>query len=231
MATRPLEQLGILAHLTTDEDVEVRAAAEATLRNIPDTVLASFIARSEVPADLREFFTRRGIGAAAEPADDATLPLPAADVADDPALEAEPTTEEEKLSMVQRLTGMSVPEKMRAAMKGSREVRAFLIRDPNKLVSLSVLSSPKVTDTEVETFARMGSVSEEVLRTIGNTRAWVKNYGVILALVKNPKTPLAISLPLLNRMNDGDIKKLTTDRNIPETLRVAVRRRMVENLK
>ena len=53
-------------------------------------------------------------------------------------------------------------------MKGSREMRAILIRDPNKLVSLSVLSGPKVSDTEVEGYARMGSVSEDVLRAIAD---------------------------------------------------------------
>jgi hypothetical protein len=231
IAPRPLEQLAILAHLTNDAEADIRTAAEATLTNIPAAVLAAFLARSEVPADLREFFMRRGIAAGAVPAENDELPLPQEDLPDVDDLAVEPTTEEEKLSMVQRLQGMSVPQKMRVAMKGSREVRAFLIRDPNKLVALAVLSSPKVSDAEVETFARMGSVSEEVLRTIGNTRGWVKNYGVVMGLVKNPKTPLAISLPLLNRMNEGDVRKLTMDRNIPETLRVAVRRKVVENLK
>ena len=35
----------------------------------------------------------------------------------------------------------------------------------------------------------MGNVTEEVLRVIGTNRAWLKNYGVVLGLVKNPKTP------------------------------------------
>src|SRR5687768_15154869 len=91
----------------------------------------------------------------------------------------ESTTEDEKASVVQRLANMSVPEKVQAAMKGTREMRAILVRDPNKMVSLAVLSCPKVTETEIESFARMGSVSEDVLRTIGQTRAWVKSYNVV----------------------------------------------------
>jgi hypothetical protein len=121
---------------------------------------------------------------------------------------------------------MSVPQKVQAAMKGTREMRAILIRDPNKMVSLSVLSCPKVTETEVESFARMGSVSEDVLRTIGQTRAWVKSYNVVLALAKNSKTPVALSLQLLNRLNESDVRRLSIDRNIPEPLRIGARRKL-----
>ena len=73
---------------------------------------------------------------------------------------------------------MTVPEKVKAAMKGTREMRAALIRDPNKIVAFAVLSCPKVTEQEVEAFARMGNVSEDILRTIAPTRAWMKNYGI-----------------------------------------------------
>jgi hypothetical protein len=119
-----------------------------------------------------------------------------------------------------------VPEKVRAAMKGTREMRNVLIRDPNKLVALSVLSCPKVNDSEIEGYARMGSVGEDVLRTIAQTRAWIKNYGVVLGLVKNSKTPLAMSLTLLNRLNEADVRRLSTDRNVADPLRRAAKKRL-----
>jgi hypothetical protein len=112
-------------------------------------------------------------------------------------------------------------------MKGSREERAILIRDPNKLISTAVLSSPKLTDSEVESYAKNAAVSEEVLRIIGNNRGWVKNYLIAAALTKNPKTPLAMSLTLLNRLNDREVKSLSIDRNIPEPLRLAAKKRVV----
>ena len=96
-------------------------------------------------------------------------------------------------SIQQKLALMGVAERMKAAMKGSKSERAILIRDPNKLVSAAVLSSPKLTESEVENFAKLANVSEEVLRIIGQNRGWTKNYGVIAALTKNPKTPLAVS--------------------------------------
>lgn len=124
----------------------------------------------------------------------------------------------------EQLSAMPVPRRLKLALKGTREQRAVLIRDPNKVVSAAVLSSPKLSETEVEAFARMANVSEEVLRTIGMTRAWTRNYSVAAGLIRNPKTPPAISMPLLSRMNDRDVRMLSTDRNIPEALRLGARK-------
>ena len=128
-------------------------------------------------------------------------------------------------TFTQRLANMGVPEKVKCAMKGTREMRAMLIRDPNRMVASAVLSCPKVNDAEVEAFAKMGNVSEDILRTIASTRAWTKNYSVTLSLVKNSKTPVAMSMNLMQRLTESDVKKLSTDRNVPEALRLAARKR------
>jgi hypothetical protein len=119
---------------------------------------------------------------------------------------------------------------MKLAFKGTREQRAQLIRDPNKIVNAAVLSSPKLTVAEVEAFAKMANVGEEVLRVIANNRGWLKNYGVVLGLVRNPKTPPAISMQLLHRLNERDTKMLSTDRNIPEAVRLAARKLTVKKI-
>ena len=223
IAPRPIEQLGLLVLLSADADAEIRETAEASLQRIPNDVIAAFIARGDVPAEMREFFVKRGITPAVTPAPDAAEPIVDAD---DTEYGPEPASDDDKLSTLQRLAGMSVPEKVRAAVKGTREMRTILIRDPNKLVALAVLSSPKVNDSEIESYARMTSVGEDVLRTIGKTRAWVKNYVVVHALVKNAKTPIALSLNLLNRLTESDVRRISTDRNVPEPLRIAARKRL-----
>jgi hypothetical protein len=223
VAPRALEQLALLAMLTDDQDPGVRCTAEETLTRIPADAISGFIARSEVPTELREFFVARGFPVAAVATPDEPDAFVDADSSD---YGPEPTTEEEKLSLVQQLATMSVPERVKAAMKGGREMRSVLIRDPNKLVALSVLSSPKMTEMEVEAIARMGSVGEDVLRTIAMNRMWTKNYGIVLSLVKNAKTPLTLSINLLNRLVEKDVKQLLTNRNIPETLRIAARKKI-----
>ena len=72
----------------------------------------------------------------------------------------------------------------------------------------------------------MGNVSEDVLRIIANNRAWLKNYSVVLALTKNSKTPVALSMNLMARLSDRDLSTLSTDRNVPEALRVAAKKRV-----
>lgn len=224
IAPRALEQLGLLVLLTGDADADVRETAEATLNRLPRESISAFIARSDVPTEMREFFIGRGIPPGAVPAPDVDEPLVDED---DTEYGPEPVTEEEKRGLMETLSKMTVPQKVKAAIKGTREMRAILVRDSNKMVALAVLSSPRMNDTEVATIARMGSVSEDVLRVIAQNRAWTKNYEVVSALVKNSKTPLALSLNLLSRLNEKDIKLVSINRNVAEPLRIAARKKLV----
>jgi hypothetical protein len=228
LSPRASEQLEILVLLLDDPDPEIKQVAERTLSQIQPETLRAFLARSDVPAALRDFFASRGVMGAETPGAESTDPLvnvadPELDVPDD---QVGPDRE----SVVQRLARMGFTERLKAAVKGTREMRAILIRDPNKLISTSVLSSPKVTDQEVASFARMASVSEDVLRTIASNRAWMKNYHVVVGLVRNPKTPVAMSLNLLSRLQDRDVAAVSVDRNVPEPLRIAARKKMVLNI-
>jgi hypothetical protein len=227
LAPRPLEQLGLLMLLTNDDDPEIKQVAEGTLQRLPSNLVADCIARADAPTELREFFGRRGIQPSNAPAPDQEEP--GVD-ADESGVGLDGTEEQKEQTFQQRLSTMTVPEKMKCAMKGTREMRAILIRDPNRMVAAAVLSCPKVNPAEVEAFAKMGNVSEDILRTIANTRAWTKAYGVVLSLVKNAKTPVALSLNLMLRLTESDVKKISTDRNVPEALRLAARKRVVANM-
>src|SRR4029077_10745762 len=104
-------------------------------------------------------------------------------------------------------------------LKGNREERIALIRDPCRVVQRAVLQSSRITDREVETFASMASLSDEVLRLISMNRNFRRNYTVVRNLINNPKTPVDVSLHMLPILNPIDLKRLTTNKNIPETLR------------
>jgi hypothetical protein len=221
---RPAEQIEFLLLLRADEDAEIAATAQQTLDRLNPGSVAAVLAGSESSDEARAYFAARGIvpaaGAAAPGLDDKPLVDAGAGDAAPPADEREETT-------TQRLASMNIAQRISRAMKGTREERAVLIRDPNRIVAAAVLSSPKMTDTEIAGIARMGNVSEDVIRTIAGNRAWLKNYSVALALVKNAKTPVALSMNLLARMNDKDLRMLSTDRNVPDVLRVAARRKVV----
>jgi len=223
LAPRAHEQLGLLVLLVSDDDPEIATTAEFTLAAIPRESLAAFLARSDAPAELVEFFRKRGI----EPAD---TPAPSADepmIDTDPEPAATEDQEEDSQSVMQRLAQMNVPQRLKRATKGTREERAVLIRDPNKIIATAVLSSPKLTSSEVESIAKMTSVSDEILRIIAMNRAWIKNYNVVWALAKNPKTPVQLSMNLLSRLAEKDVRTLSTDRNVPEVLRLTARKKLV----
>ena len=228
LAPRAHEQLALLMLLSDSTDAEVAKEANATIANLPAAALTAFLARTDVPSEMRVFFASRATDTPAAPAASASDPL--VDTGDDAALVADgPSESEEDEAKV--LSSLPIADRLKLAMKGTREQRAQLVRDPNKIICTAVLSSPKLTEAEVEAFTKMGNVSEDVLRIIGMNRTWLKNYSVILGLTRNPKTPPAMSMQLMNRLTEKDVKMLTVDRNVPESLRLAARRMLIKSNK
>jgi ribosomal protein L30E len=229
-AARAHEQLGLLVLLSTDGDAGIRAATEATIARIPRPDLARFLGRPDVAREIVEFFAGRGIEPLPPEGPQTDGPLVEADAPGAVADEGEDASgepdEARRMATVQRLALMTVSEKIKAAMLGSREERSILIRDPNKLVSLAVLSCPKVNEREIESYAKMANVSEDVLRVIGTSRAWTKSYAIVRSLAFNPKAPIAVSMTLVSRLVEKDVRMLSVDRNIAEPVKLLARKAM-----
>jgi len=134
------------------------------------------------------------------------------------AASAEPNPEK-RITLLQRLSRMRVVERVQLALKGNREERLALIRDPCKVVQRAVLQSPRLSEREVENYSAMANLSEDVLRLIARSRVLVSNPIIVRNLMNNPKTPLDISLHFLPNATGPDLKALALNRNIPETLR------------
>lgn len=143
----------------------------------------------------------------------------------------EDNREGHELSLFQQIQQMSVAEKLDLAHKAPKEARSILMRDSNKMVQLAVISSPKITDSEVVMIANNRQVNEEVLRTIAKNREWMKKYQIKLALTTNPKTPLAISLKQIPFLVQRDIASLARSKSIPRPVAQAAQRRLREHNK
>jgi hypothetical protein len=128
---------------------------------------------------------------------------------------ASPMEEGKRLTVNQRVMKMSISEKIKLATRGNKEARGLLLRDSNKLVAVAAIRSPRITDGEVLMCAANKAVNDDVLRAIYNNREWTKDYRIKLALVKNPKTPMALSMRFLSTLRDADVKELARDRNVP----------------
>ncbi len=120
------------------------------------------------------------------------------------------------LNMIKKMT---VGEKIKFALFGNKEVRKILINDPNRLVREAVLQSPKLTDAEIESFAKLKSLADDVIRRITLNKQWTSKYSVALSLIKNPKTPISFSLNYLDKLIVRDLKQIQKDKDIPEPVR------------
>jgi hypothetical protein len=126
---------------------------------------------------------------------------------------------EERGSALQKIAKLDIRGRIQLAMKGTKEERSLLIRDGTKIVALAVLESPKISDGEVERFATQKNVLESVLRGIPMKRRFAKNYAVVRNLVFNPRTPLDLSLGLMKNLLVGDLRNLSNNKEISDTVR------------
>jgi hypothetical protein len=127
-------------------------------------------------------------------------------------------------SLYAQIVTMKVGEKLKLALKGNKEARTILIRDPNRLIQRFVLSNPRISDDEVLAMARNRNLDQELLRKIGEHRNWPRNPQIRLALVTNPKTPLATALPFVNQLPERDLRSLAKSKNVSATVVTQARR-------
>jgi hypothetical protein len=84
---------------------------------------------------------------------------------------------------------------------------------------MAVLASPKVNESEMESYAAMKNVQESVLRTIATNRKNIKHYGIVKTLVNNPKTPIDVALPLVSHLLIKDLRSLSINKNVIDAVR------------
>lgn len=198
----------VVRHLST---IGIQSLMEELDRVSESPALASALEHSPslTPEQKNQLHELHGPG---NPIDEAALAEAAAAAEPDAA---------RRQTLIQRLAKMTVAQRVQFAMKGGSEARRTLIRDTNKVVQRAVLQSPRLTDQEVEAFASMTSLTDEILRLIAGNRAFRKNYSVVRNLINNPKTPLDVTLHMLPMLNAVDLKRLTSNKNVPETLRTS----------
>jgi hypothetical protein len=196
---KPFQPIGMV-----HEDASGEPAGEAG----PQPPVASAVASADATKSV-----------AGKPAAVAGKPAAAAAVAVHAKKHPLPAHEERRDSALQKISKLDIKGRIALAMRGSKEDRSILIRDSTKLVAVAVLESPKVTDGEVEKFALQKNVLESVLRAIPMKRKFLKNYNITRNLVYNPRTPLDLSLGLMKNLLIHDLKNLSGNKEVPDTVR------------
>ncbi|HEX8812192.1 MAG TPA: hypothetical protein VF742_09385 [Terracidiphilus sp.] len=215
-----------LTQFLTENAAELEAEKEKPFQPIggmhdePGAGVAEIEVQADVPAD-----TAAEVSAATAPVAAATAPAVVAKPASAHAAavhakkHAHPPGGERRDSPLQKISKLDIKGRIALAVRGTKEDRSILIRDGTKLVALAVLDSPKITDGEVEKIALQKNVLQAVLRAIPLKRRFAKNYSIMRNLVYNPRTPLDLSLGLMKNLLIHDLKNLSGNKEVPETIR------------
>ena len=123
-----------------------------------------------------------------------------------------------------RIQFMTVSEKVQLAFRGDRMVRMLLVRDRNRLICAAVMRNPRMSEQEAEAIAGMRNVDDEVLRLLSSRRDFMSKYNIMLALCRNPKAPIGVVVPLINRLTLRDLKGLKDDRGVQQVVREMARK-------
>jgi hypothetical protein len=173
------------------------------------------VKEDETPAEAAAAGAEESASPASGPPQQEQVPAPPAAS----ALDEFDAEEQKRITVLQKIGRLNVGQRIKLGFIGSRDERAILIRDTARLVQNAVLSSPKVTDAEVESFAGSKNLQENVFREIARQRRFIKLYPVVRNLVNNPKCPLDISLTLIKTLMVYDLKSLRHNKNVPDTIR------------
>lgn len=244
----PLDPLVIkkLLELREDEAVQIMAALnpgidDATLTNLasngPEEVIAALSEDSELLSKkpfIRDALSKnpRTSGAVrsmlAEP-----KPGPAKCAAQPAELEKlhvdltdEKRARADEQNVYKLVVQMNAGQKLKLALSGNKSARDVLIKDSNKVISMAVLKNPRITEEEVQKITLTKGTNDDMLRHIARNKEWVKSYGIRVGMLTNPKTPLTVSLKLLDTVYERDLQTIAKSKNVPNTLASAARRKL-----
>ena len=145
--------------------------------------------------------------------------------------DAKTEVEDKELSLDQKIQRMTVGEKIKAALKGGKETRSILLKNPNRQIFMSVLENPGLKEHEIEMLTRNTSTNVEILRAIAKNREWTSKKNILKGLVMNSKTPLQISMRFLPRMSLKELESIDRSRNLPSALRLNAKRLFLQKKK
>ena len=213
---------------TASQSVENQAADSDS--GVSDEEIRAFLAEhaAEIAADEGKPFHVIGGIEETEIPPEAPVAVTAPAAGHAAAVAPAPETEKKAKSVLQKIAALTVGERVQLAMKGNKDERFLLIRDGARVVPQAVLESPKLTDTEAEMFASMKNVQEVVFRGLSSKRKFVKNYRIQRNLAFNPKVPIDLALGLVNNLLLSDLKSLSINKEVPDTVRKAALRLFVQ---
>ena len=109
------------------------------------------------------------------------------------------------------------------------EIDRFL-HDPAPKVIRALLTNRNLTEEHVLIIASRKNVPSDILETIAKDPRWAESYPVRLALARNPKSPLSVSLTMARYLRLFDLEEITRNQLIPLVFRHKVEWIIIEKI-
>jgi hypothetical protein len=121
-------------------------------------------------------------------------------------------------------------KRIELAMLAKGEEIAQYVHDPSTKVIKALLGNRHLTDEEVLIIANRKNVPGDILETIAKDKRWAESYRVRLALARNPKSPLSISLSIMRYLRLFDLEEIARCQFIPLAFRCKVETIIIERI-
>ena len=131
-------------------------------------------------------------------------------------------TEIKKLAeeaIISRMKQIPLGQKMTLARRASGRVVAALLAEGNQQVLSLALNNPFLTEAHILKVLALDELEPRVVEGLARHEKWSLRYGIRLALVRHPLTPLARALAFLPDLAPADLRDIAADRRLPPSLR------------
>jgi len=114
---------------------------------------------------------------------------------------------------------LTLGERKTLARTHRRDLIMHVVRDPHPVVVTVLLDNPHVTEADVVAIAASRAAHPDSLAAVAVHPRWRVRQPIKRALVKNPATPVHLSVRLLVTLRAIDLREIAADPHLPDELR------------
>jgi len=146
-----------------------------------------------------------------------------ADVARTPRVEGAVRSRAEAI-LQERLSELRLGERITLARLATPPLLRSLLSDPDPKVLEVALRNPRLREEDVVLAVRRDTASRSLLESVAASSRWQESYAVRLALVLQPRTPLALSLGRIRTLVKRDLLQVSETEALLPLIRLAALR-------
>jgi hypothetical protein len=113
----------------------------------------------------------------------------------------------------------AIAQEIRRASTAEGSLLDALLHHQSREVLGALLENPRLGERELSILLSRRDLSRELVARIAENRAWMKSHPLKLAVVKHPKTPRHLALPLLKHFYLFDLLAVAASPGVPAELR------------